>query len=122
MEPLSDFAVSTHAELLRLAAEARAKCPGHVCPDKAPCRHCAEYRRIHALIDDHLAQLRGEPEEPTPLQSELLASYAADSIEDRTAEPICRCGRAKFLLQGDALGCLDCDCPPLPRLGLGGAS
>ena len=119
MEPLSDFAVKTHAELLRLAAEARAIDPARGY-DSA-----RRWNRLHDEINDFIDQLRGIDPEPvalTPLQSELLASYAADSIEDRTAEPICGCGRAKFLLQGDALGCLDCDCPPLPRLGLGGAS
>ena len=122
MEPLSDFAVKTHAELLRLAAEARKKCPGHVCPEVAPCRHCAEYRRIHSLIDDHLAQLRGEPAEATPLRSALLADYAADKILDRTRDPICSCGRSKHVIKNAAMVCLDCDHVALPRLGLGGVS
>lgn len=114
MEPLSEFAAKTHAELLRLVSEAarvRAKMPNHrPCPDTGACRHCVEYRRLHALIDDHLLQLAGEPPEPTPLRSELLASYASDAVVDRTREPNCQlCNRARFLVDDDVLTCLRCD-------------
>ena len=120
MEPLSDFAVKTHAELLRLAGEARAKCPGHVCADLAPCRHCAEYRRLHAAIDDHLAQLRGEPAEPSPLQNALLADYATDTVT-LSRKPECSMCDGYRMVKADVLICTRCDHWPLPTLGLGGA-
>lgn len=123
MEPLSDFAVKTHAELLRLAGEARAKCPQHVCHDLAPCRHCAEYRRLHALIDDHLGQLRGEEPDPiplSPLQNALLADYATDTVALKTA-PECGLCDGYRMVKADVLICTRCDHWPLPSLGLGGA-
>lgn len=121
----SDFEVATKAELIRLAAEAANLRPGHNCHDLAPCRHCAAYRRKHAEIDDFLSQLRGEPVDDTPaplspLQNALLASYAAEKIDDRTCDPICRCGRSKAVVGNIALMCRDCDAVPLPTLGLGG--
>ena len=118
MEPLSDFAVKTHAELLRLAAEARALDPtrGY---DSA-----RRWNRLHEEINDFIDQLRGIDPEPvalTPIQSELLASYAADKTQDRTREPVCSgCGKARHVLHDTALVCLSCDMPAVPRLGLGG--
>ena len=118
MEPLSDFAVKTHAELLRLAGEARALDPtrGY--------ETARRWNRLHDEINDFIDQLRGIDPDPiplTPLQNALLADYATDNIADRTCEPICQCGRAKSVVGRIALMCVDCDAIPLPTLGLGGA-
>ena len=60
-QTLEDFTAKTHADLTRLSAEAAtiwARMPQHKpCGDKAPCRHCADIKAIHARINDHLDQL-----------------------------------------------------------------
>ena len=118
MEPLSDFAVKTHAELLRLAGEARALDPtrGY--------ETARRWNRLHDEINDFIDQLRGIDPDPvplTPVQSELLADYATDTAVLKTA-PECGLCDGYRMVRADVLICTRCDHWPLPSLGLGGAS
>lgn len=119
MSQPSDFEAATRAELLRLSAEARKLCPGHICPDKAPCRHCAAYRRKHAEIDDHLDQLFGVVT-LTRQQVAALQVASRESVAVNTRAPNCTCceaGRFRHVVNGAWLFCTDCDRPTLPSLG-----
>lgn len=95
----------------RLSAEAKAARrarPNHPwCDDnKAPCRHCAAIRDIHACIDDHLLQLDEGHGDTVALA--ILFATPADS--SRITGALCSdCGRSRFANDAGAIVCFACD-------------
>lgn len=103
--PADDFTAKTHAELARLTTEAKAarRLIGHrACGDTAPCSYCANLRRLHALVDDHLDQL----ETPPPVTQDAPR-------EPYVPPPPARCcgvcGRTRYRGFLGAILCLLCD-------------
>ena len=118
MEPLSDFAVKTCAELLRLASEAAQLDPGR------GYNSARRWDRLHDEINDFIDQLRGIDPEPaplSPLQNALLADYASDTVT-LSRKPECSMCDGYRMVKADVLICTRCDHWPLPTLGLGGKS
>jgi hypothetical protein len=105
---LDAFTTKTHAELARLIDEAKAarRLIGHrACGDTAPCSYCANLRRIHACIDDHLDQL----EMPTPAPVAPTEPYIAPP----PARCCGVCGRVRYSNFRGAVCCLHCDSAPV---------
>lgn len=99
-----DFTAKTHAELARLTTEAKAarRLIGHpICRDEGACRHCADLRRIHALVDDHLEQLETPP---------VTQDAPREPVKMPPPARYCGiCGRTRFRGFRGAVCCLACD-------------
>jgi hypothetical protein len=101
-----DFVAATHAQLARLADEARTARRNRPAHAWCLCKHCARIARISAEINDYLDQL----DEAPPVWNDR------DPIVDRTdAEDCSICGRGRYMNLAGAIACMTCDGWPLGR-------